>query len=146
MSLDVLAGPGCAAVKTGVIARLARGRDGFTVLDVTAMYRAMGGEAVSPSDDPELFRLASYLLAVAVRRAREQGVDGVVTTSNGSRSRIAELAEQAGGRVLITDPGRAEVCRRLRRVVPEAARREVCEQGLDRWYGVYQPDPGDVQL
>ena len=146
MALDVLAGPGCAAVKAQTIATLKRGRDGFLELDRTAMYRALGGTATSPASDPELYRVASYMLSAAVRFAREKGLDGVVTTSNGSRSRLNALVSEAGGRLLVTAPSRAEVCRRLRRVVPEAARREVCEEGLDRWYGAYQPEPGDVQL
>ena len=146
MALDVLAGPGCAAVKADAISDLARGRDDFTVLDVTSLYRSIGGTAVSPSSDPGLYRTASYLLATAVRFARQQGLDGVVTVSNGDRTRLRELVAEAGGRLLVTDPGRSEVCRLLRRVVPEDARREVCEQGLDRWYRHYQPEPGDVQL
>ena len=146
MPIDVLAGPGCAEVKAEEISDLARGRDGFTVFDATAFYRALGGTAVSPASDPGVYRTASYALAAAVRFARQNGIDGVVTTSNGDRSRIADLVQAAGGRVLLTDPGRAEVCRRLRLVVPEDARRKVCEQGLDRWYRRYRPLPGDVQL
>ena len=93
------------------------------------MYRALGGTATSPASDPELYRVASYILATAVRFARDQGLDGVVTTSGGNRSRLNALVNQAGGRLLVTAPSRAEVCRRLRKVVPEKARREVCEAG-----------------
>ena len=146
MALDVLAGPGCGAVKATTIAKLARDKDGFTVLDRTAMYQALGGTAASPASDPDLYRLAGYVLSAAVRRAREADLDGVLVTSSGSRSRLAALAQQSGGRILVDDPGRAEVCRRLRKVVPAALRREVCERGLDRWYGAYVPDPDDVQL
>ena len=91
--------------------------------------------------------MAQYLAKTAVRFAREKGIDGVVVTSNGSRAKLDELVEQAGGRLLVADRGRAEVCRRLRQFLPnDATRVQVCEAGLDRWFRRYQPAPGDVQL
>ena len=146
MPIDVLAGPGCAEIKLDEIDELAAGRESFVVIDVTRVYRALGGEAVSPASDPVTFSLAQYLTGTALRQATRQRMDGVVTTSTGSRARIQALAEISGGRVLVVDRGRAETCRRLRRAVPQADRRDVCEDGLSRWYDQYQPEPGDIQL
>ena len=148
MPIDVLAGPGCEEVKEDEIDRLAEGRrESFVVIDTPRIYSALGGTSVSPATDTERYRLASYLAATAVRQANVQGLPGVVTTSNGSRARIQALQLSAGGRVYVADPGRAAVCQRLQRLLPnDAARRETCESGLNRWYDRYTPEPGDIQL
>ena len=148
MPIDVLAGPGCLGVKQVDADRLLEELGPDSVLiDSTRIYESLGGTAASPQSDPKRFAIARYLQGVAIRQANERGINGIVTTSSGSRERLTALAEAGGGRILVADPGRAAVCRRLEKLLPDNdERRTACAAGLDRWYQDYVPAPEDIEM
>ena len=149
MAIDVLAGPGCLGVKRAdADALLAELGDDAVLIDSTSIYRSLGGKAASPETDSQLFRVARVMAGAAVRQANEQGLNGIVTSSSGRRSRLTSLAEAGGGgRIFVADPGRAVVCERLKKLIPtDTARRAACEQGLSRWYANYAAADTDIEL
>ena len=149
MAIDVLAGPGCLGVKQADADRLlAELGDDAVLIDSTSIYRSLGGKAASPESDSQLFRVARVMAGAAVRQANEQGLNGIVTSSSGRRSRLTSLAEAGGGgRIFVADPGRDVICKRLEKLIPnDAARRAACEQGVGRWYSTYAEVSGDIKL
>ena len=141
MALNVLVSPGCRAVADDYLDR-ALGKDDV-IIDVGSIFTALTGSTAIPSSRPAALRLAIGLRTVAIRNARENGVNGLVRTGDGSRSSIRRLQAEAGGSVRVLNLDRDEACRRVRSIVSTEDRRAACTEGLDRFYGRYVPDPAD---
>ena len=162
----VLAGPGCfGAGKSQFVSTLARVDDWDDldaddlaagefrqrrrpvperiVIDAGEIYEALGGDWNEGGRDPARLRLAMALRDIAINEVVSRELDAIITSSNGDRQRLDQLAAEAGAEVLVLAPPREEMCRRIRRLVPSESRQKVCEQGLDRWYERYTPAPTD---
>ena len=75
--------------------------------------------------------MVSYLMAVAVRYAVDNGLSGYVTTSQ--RSKVADLERQTGEAAVVVDPGEEVVRDRL--VDDETGELDPqCAAALGRWY------------
>lgn len=146
MPLDVLAGPGCAPAGKAQYFEKHRQSENDVLIDTGEIYRALAGRDDVPSRNPGILRMARSLRTLAIRFARRDGVNGLVTTSSGDRATLTRLAEETGGQVLVLDPGRNVMCRRISKLVPTSERRELCTLGLARWYDRYTPAPTDVEV
>ena len=141
MALDVLVSPGCRGVAEDYLDR-ALG-EGDVLIDTGAIYTALTGSTAIPSSRPAVLALAVGLRTVAIRFARERGLNGIVRTGNGSRASITKLQLEAGGSVKVLQLDRAEACKRIRAIVTGDDRVSACESGLDRFYGRYVPEDTD---
>ena len=142
MPLDVLVSPGCSGVSREYVERVRQ--PGHVFIDTGLIFTALTGSTAIPSALPEVLRVAQGLRTTAVRFARDANLSGLVRTGNGSRAAIQRLqAETGGGAVKVLAIDREEACKRVRELVTGADRVATCEQGLDRFYDRYQPDPSD---
>ena len=145
MPLDVVAGPGCDAVGKDAYVEAHR-RPGDIVISVGKIYEGLGGAGV-PSTNSATLRMALYLRAVAIKQAREKQLDGFILTSNGTRAELSRLQAGGGGSIRVLKMTEAQACARLAQIVPPGERREACELGIrQRWFGRFQPDPGDIEV
>ena len=143
MALRLLVSPGCQAIDEEYVERTRR--PGELVIDAGEIFKALTGSAEIPSTNVPALRLALGLRATAIRHAREDNIDAIIRTGNGSRSSIRRLQDQAGPGtpVLVHNLDRDEACRRVRQIVKSTDRQAACEEGLGRFYDRYQPDPDD---
>ena len=132
MPLTVVQSPGCADLIEDELEDLLA--DGDIVIDAGKIAEALGYVPTDPDANKALLRVASRMRGVAIVAAQEQGLDGVVRTSNPRH--VERLREQVGGgEVVKIHLSRAEACRRIRRLFPNDRDRQLlCEQGLDRYF------------
>ena len=92
--------------------------------------------------------MALYLQTVAIRNARERQLSGFVLTGSGNRQRLDKLMAEAGAsRVTVLRLSEAQACAAVRRVVSGDERIAACDEGIKRrWFGQYQPSPGDREV
>ena len=111
---------------------------GDILIDHTAIWAALTGAQRGPdgrypareADDPTT-GLVQYLMAVAVRQAAADGLDGYVTTSR--RAKVADLEDATGEAAVIVDPGVKVATDRLRD--PETGELSpACAAALGRWF------------
>ena len=131
MALRVVQAPGCRDIYSdsdlGVSA-------GDIVIDTGAIAAALGYDPLSPTANTGLLRVASRLRGLAIKAAVEDGLDGVVRTSNPKGAQRL-LGVTGAARVEVIALTRAEACRRIRKLLPNNRdRAAMCEQGLDRYY------------
>ena len=141
MALDVLVSPGCRGVADDYLDRSLGPDD--VLIDTGAIFTALTGSSGIPSSRPAVLALAVGLRTTAIRFARENNLNGIVRTGNGSRSGITKLQLEAGGSVKVLQLDRDEVCKRIQALVTGADRVAACETGLDRFYGRYVPEDTD---
>lgn len=141
MALDVLVSPGCRAVADDYLDRSLGPDD--VLIDTGAIFEALSGSTGIPSSRPAVLALAVGLRTTAIRFARENNLNGIVRTGNGSRASITKLQLEAGGSVKVLQLDREEACKRVRAIVTGADRVAACETGLARFYGRYVPSDTD---
>ena len=141
MALDVLVSPGCRAVADDYLDRSLGPDD--VLIDTGAIFTALTGSTAIPSSRPAVLALAVGLRTTAIRFARENGLNGIVRTGNGSRASITKLQLEAGGSVKVLQLDRDEACKRIRGLVTGADRVGACEIGLDRFYNRYAAEDAD---
>ena len=116
-----------------------RRRPGDVLIDFTSIWAAVTGAQRDPAtgkypprgDDDPSTDMVSYLMAVAVRYAVDNGLSGYVTTSQ--RSKVADLGRQTGEAAVVVDPGEEVVRDRL--VDDETGELDPqCAAALGRWY------------
>ena len=130
MPLRVVKSPGCANILTEAELGL---EDGEILIDAGRIAEAIGFEPTDPDANKALLGVALRARGVAILAAQEDGISGVVRTSN-QRS-AARIAEQLGVEVRTVDLSRAEACRRIRALYPNNRDRQIlCELGLDRYF------------
>lgn len=140
----ILAGPGCGLLKFGTDAGRRALANADLVVDFDAFRRALvpdeltallEGEAREAATPDEIQRFIYSLRLAAIRIAREQGLNALITTSGGP-DRVQELRELAGPGTEVTTVAmdRSEAEARLKRLV-SAERLPECIAGLDRFYG-----------
>ena len=130
MPLRVVKSPGCADILTEIELDL---DDGEILIDAGKIAESLGYEPTDPDANKALIGVALRARGVAILAAQEEGISGVVRTSN---HRSAErIAEQLGVEVRTVALSRAEACRRIRALYPNNRDRQIlCELGLDRYF------------
>ena len=131
MALRVVQAPGCRAIYSdddlGV-------RPGDIVIDTGSIAASLGFDPTSPTANKGLLKVASRLRGLAIKAALEDGISGVVRTSN-PRSGTRLLAVTGASKVEILSVTRAEACRRIRKIYPNDRDRQIlCELGLNRYF------------
>ena len=131
MALRVVQGPGCRDIYSDSDLGL---RPGDIVIDTGDIAKSLGYDPTDPTANKALLKVASRLRGLAIRAAREDGLDGVVRTSN-PRSGQRLLDVTGAKKVEIIALTRAEACRRIRALFPDNRDRQIlCELGLDRYF------------
>ena len=133
MPLRIVQSPGCSDVLTEDELGL---EPGEILLDTGKIAESIGYDPSDPNANRALLRVAARMRAVAIVAATEEGVNGIVRTSNRVPAKVERLRELAGGApVRQVEISREEACRRIRRLVPnDRARRDACELGLGRYF------------
>ena len=131
MPLRVIQSPGCVDVLSDDELGL---NPGDILIDSGRIAASLGYDPIAENPNKALLKVASRLRGLAIKAAREDGLDGVVRTSNplgGTRL----LAVTGATRVEVVNLSRSEACRRIRKLLPNNRDRQaVCEKGLDRYY------------
>ena len=131
MALRVVQSPGCRDIYSDSDLGV---RAGDIVIDTGDIAKSLGYDPTSPTANKALLRVASRLRGLAIKAAVEDGISGVVRTSN-PRGGTRLLAVTGASKVEVIALSRAEACRRIRRLFPNNRDRQLlCEQGLDRYY------------
>ena len=133
MPLRIVQSPGCADVLEADELGL---EPGEILLDTGKIAESIGYDPSDPNANRALLRVAARMRAVAIVAATEEGVNGIVRTSNRVPAKVERLRELAGGApVRQVEIDRDEACRRIRRLVSnDSARRDACELGLGRYF------------
>ena len=131
MALRVVQAPGCRDIYSnsdlGVSA-------GDIVIDTGSIAASLGFDPTDPNANKGLLKVASRLRGLAIKAALEDGISGVVRTSN-PRSGTRLLAVTGASKVEVIALSRAEACRRIRKLLPnDRDRAAACELGLDRYF------------
>ena len=131
MALRVVQAPGCRAIYSDADLGL---RPGDIVIDTGTIAAALGFDPLSPTANTGLLRVASRLRGLAIKAALEDGISGVVRTSNTKNGQ--RLLDVTGAtKVEVIALSRAEACRRIRKIYPnDRDRAAACELGLDRYF------------
>lgn len=131
MALRVVQSPGCADIYSDDELGLG---PGDIMIDTGKIAESIGYDPTSPTANKALLKVASRLRGLAIKSAREDGIDGVVRTSNAKGGKRL-LAVTGANRVEVIALSRSEACKRIRRLLPDNRDRAVlCEAGLDRYY------------
>ena len=130
MALRVVQSPGCADIYSDDELGL---RPSDILIDTGKIAESIGYDPTDPDRNPALLKVASRLRGLAIKAALEEGVSGVVRTSNvkGGKRLLAVAQVPLGGRdhPLIT---RSEACKRIRQLLPNNRdRAAMCELGLN---------------
>ena len=143
MALAIVSGPGCDALKDEYVESVRQ--EGDVVISAGRLFKVLTGDAGVPSSNPGALRAALAARTAAINVAREQGVNGFVLTSNGSRADLDKLRGLAGAsEVRVLQFTEAQACAKIRALVPAGERREACELGVrNRWFGRYVAAPSD---
>ena len=135
MALRVVQSPGCRDIYSDSDLGV---RAGDIVIDTGDIAKSLGYDPTSPTANKALLRVASRLRGLAIKAAVEDGISGVVRTSN-PRGGTRLLAVTGASKVEILAVSRAEACRRIRKLFPSNRDRQLlCEQGLDRYFNNVQ--------
>ena len=131
MALRIVQAPGCLDIYSnsdlGVSA-------GDIVIDTGSIAASLGFDPTDPNANKGLLRVASRLRGLAIKAALEDGISGVVRTSN-PRSGTRLLAVTGASKVEVLSVSRAEACRRIRKIYPNDRDRQIlCERGLGRYF------------
>ena len=129
MALRVVQAPGCRDIYSnsdlGVSA-------GDIVIDTGSIAASLGFDPTDPNANKGLLKVASRLRGLAIKAALEDGISGVVRTSN-PRSGTRLLAVTGASKVEVLSVSRAEACRRIRKLFPNDRDRQIlCELGLEQ--------------
>ena len=131
MALRVVQSPGCREIYTNSDLGVS---ENDIVIDTGDIAKSLGYDPTSSTANKSLLRVASRMRGVAIKAALEDGIDGVVRTSN-PRSGQRLLDVTGAKKVEIIALTRAEACRRIRALFPDNRDRQLlCEQGLDRYF------------
>ena len=131
MALRVVQSPGCKRLYSDEELGL---RTDDLVIDTGAIAEALGYVPTDPNRNTALLRVAARMRGVAITAALEDGISGVVRTSN-PRSGQRLLAATGATKVEVIHLTRSEACRRIRKIYPNDRDRQLlCEQGLDRYF------------
>ena len=130
MPLRVFKSPGCANILEDAELGL---EDGEILIDAGKIAEALGHVPTDPDANKALIGVALRARGVAILAAEEEGISGVVRTSN---HRSAErIAEQLGVEVREVPITQAEACRRVRKLYPNNRDRQIlCELGISRYF------------
>ena len=133
MALRIVQSPGCSDVLTEDELGL---QTGEILIDTGRISESIGYNPADPGANRALLRVAARMRSLAITAATEEGVDGIIRTSNTVPAKVERLRELAGGAsVRRVELSREEACKRIALLVPnDAARREACELGLARYY------------
>ena len=115
MALRVVQAPGCRDIYSDSDLGV---RAGDIVIDTGDIAKSLGYDPTDPTANKDLLKVASRLRGLAIRAAREDGLDGVVRTSN-PRSGQRLLEATGAMKVEIIALTRAEACRRIRALFPD---------------------------
>ena len=138
MGLRVIQSPGCADLYSDDELGL---NPGDILIDSGRIAASLGYDPIAENPNKALLKVASRLRGLAIRAAREEGVSGVVRTSNAKGGKRLLAVAQAS-EVEIIHLSRAEACRRIRKLLPNNRNRAaLCEAGLDRYYNVERTPP-----
>ena len=131
MALRVVQSPGCRRIYSDEELGLG---DNDILIDSGSIAESLGYDPTDPTANRGLLRVAGRLRGLAITAALEDGLDGVVRTSN-KRSGQRLLAATGASKVEVIALSRSEACRRIRRIYPNDRDRQLlCEQGLDRYF------------
>ena len=131
MPLRIVQSPGCRAIYSDADLGI---RPGDIVIDTGDLAASLGFDPTSPTANKGLLKVASRLRGLAIKAALEDGISGVVRTSN-PKSGTRLLAVTGASKVEILSVTRAEACRRIRKLFPnDRERAAMCELGLDRYF------------
>ena len=131
MALRVVQSPACRRIYSDEELGL---RQGDIVIDTGSIAEALGYDPTDVNANRALLRVASRMRGLAIAAALEDGIDGIVRTSN-PRSGQRLLSATGAQRIETIDLSRSEACRRIRRLFPNDRDRQLlCEQGLDRYF------------
>ena len=133
MALRIVQSPGCRSVLTKDELGL---QPGEVLIDTGDIAESIGYNPADPGANRALLRVAARMRSLGIQAAVEEGVDGIVRTSNTVPAKVERLRELAGGAsVRRVEISREEACKRIARLVPDdAERRQACELGLARYY------------
>ena len=133
MPLRIVQSPGCSDVLTEEELGLDAGE---ILIDTGKIAESIGFLPTGPDANRKLLRVAARMRSLAIVAANEEGVNGIIRTSNRRPEKVERLRQLAGGAAVREVPiTREEACRRIRRLVPDDdARREACELGLGRYF------------
>ena len=133
MALRVVQSPGCSDVLTKDELGL---QPGEILIDTGRISEAIGFNPADPGANRALLRVAARMRSLGIQAAVEEGVDGIVRTSNTVPAKVERLRELAGGAsVRRVEISREEACKRIALLVPnDEARRAACEEGLNRYF------------
>ena len=131
MPLRVVQSPGCKRLYSDSELGL---RDDDILIDTGLIAESLGYVPTDPNRNAALLRVAARMRGVAITAALEDGLDGVVRTSN-PRSGQRLLAATGATKVEVIALTRSEACKRIRRLYPnDRDRAALCEIGLDRYF------------
>ena len=131
MALRVVQAPGCRDIYSNSDLGVS---DGDIVIDTGDIAKSLGWNPTDPNRNTALLKVASRLRGLAIKAAVEDGLDGVVRTSN-PRGSQRLLAVTGAARVEILQVSRSEACRRIRKLLPnDRDRAALCELGLNRYF------------
>ena len=133
MALRIVQSPGCSDVLTEDELGL---QPGEILIDTGRISESIGYNPADPGANRALLRVAARMRSLAITAATDTGVDGIIRTSNTVPAKVERLRELAGGAsVRRVEISREEACKRIALLVPnDAARRQACEEGLDRYF------------
>ena len=134
MGIKVVAGP-AGAGKSDAIERAVDELD--VVIDFTLLHRALFPHLRDEVRDDRLaatLLLTQWVKQAALRHAVERDMSGYVTTTRPEQidTLLAAVGGNRGTDLIIVDPGRREVLRRLAESQP--GREQECVRAVDRWY------------
>ena len=98
---------------------------GDIVIDTGDIAASLGFDPTDPNANKGLLKVASRLRGLAIKAALEDGISGVVRTSQSSRSGTRLLAVTGASKVEILSVTRAEACRRIRKIYPNDRDRQI---------------------
>ena len=131
MALRVVQGPGCRDIYSDSELGL---RPGDIVIDTGDIAKTLGYDPTDANANKSLLRVASRLRGLAIKAAVEDGISGVVRTSN-PKSGTRLLAVTGAPKVEVIALSRSEACRRIRKLLPNNRdRAALCELGLNRYF------------
>ena len=132
MPLRIVQSPGCSDILEEDELGLEAGE---ILIDTGTIAASIGYSPTDPAANRALLRVAARMRSLAIVAANEEGVSGIIRTSNRRPEKLERLRQLAGGAsVRVVPMTREEACRRIKRVVPNAARRAACELGLGRYF------------
>ena len=131
MALRVVQAPGCRDIYSDADLGIS---PGDIVIDTGSIAAALGYDPLSPTANKALLRVASRLRGLAIKAAVEDGISGVVRTSN-TKNGQRLLGVTGASKVEVIALTRSEACRRIRKLLPnDRDRAAACELGLDRYF------------